>query len=212
MKDANFIIDRSSFITEQFDRYLFPLGLQASAALGPAGPVIPVAGVSEIPFLAVQVGMNPRAGRVLDFLGGFVRRGPVAARVVPQREQRAREGARRPLVGRGAFEFVERHAAILDVVSLNGFHSGCRCVQASCVSQRKPRGGILRERNMREINDFSIVRREAAWISACVVPALVLSRLVEDKGEQTLFVSIVFYAFTGALRAAFAAWRGRQLR
>src|SRR5262249_50412516 len=50
---------------------------------------IPVAGVPEIAFLAVQIRVNPGAGGILDLLRDFVRSRPVALCVVPERpEQR----------------------------------------------------------------------------------------------------------------------------
>jgi len=60
---------------------------------------------------------------------------------------------------------------------------------------------------MRDPSDFSIVLREVVWFSACVVAAIAVSKFVEDKGNQTPFVSGVFYLLSGVVRFAIRALR-----
>ncbi len=67
----------------------------ASAATGLMRLAIPVAGISEIAFLPVQVGVNPRAIAVVDVLRDAVRGRPVSTRVVPQRDEQRRDRRRR---------------------------------------------------------------------------------------------------------------------
>ena len=65
---------------------------------GTARASVPVGGVSDVPLLAVQVGVDPRAVRVADELQGIVCRLPVTLPVVPQSFQgRAEAGRRRGL-------------------------------------------------------------------------------------------------------------------
>lgn len=63
---------------------------------------------------------------------------------------------------------------------------------------------------MRDMEDFTAVLREAAWVGGSIAAPLAVSRFVEDKGEQTLFVSTVFYVVSGALRVALGAWRKKS--
>ena len=73
---------------------------------------IPVAGVPKVAFLAVQVRMHPRTRLIVHILRELVRPFPVAARVVPEREQQrwyrwcGRSRQRR-------LELVERHCVIV---------------------------------------------------------------------------------------------------
>jgi hypothetical protein len=62
---------------------------------------------------------------------------------------------------------------------------------------------------MRDHADFSIVLREVAWLSGCVVAAIALSEFVEDKGNQTPFVGGGFYLLSGVVRVAIRACRRR---
>lgn len=56
---------------------------------------------------------------------------------------------------------------------------------------------------MRDMTDFSRVFKECAWLLGCAATALVLPRLgLEDKGSQTLFVTISLYLLSGVARVA----------
>ena len=57
------------------------------------------------------------------------------------------------------------------------------------------------------MEDFTAVWREAAWVGGCIAAALAVSRFVEDKGEQALFLSTVFYVASGGLRVVRGVWR-----
>ena len=56
-----------------------------------SGAAIPVAGVREIPFFSMKVGVNPGPSLVLDLLRNRMGGVPVALRVFPHRAQRRRE-------------------------------------------------------------------------------------------------------------------------
>jgi hypothetical protein len=60
----------------------------------------------------MQVGMNPRSGRVVDVLRYFVRSRPISLGVMPEGEQWTGDGWRGRGVERGQ-EFVECHRANL---------------------------------------------------------------------------------------------------
>ena len=72
---------------QQCGRDLFPLGLERGAADCLAGAVVPVGSVARVPFFPVQVGMNPRACRIIDVLGDSMGRVPVSTGVVPERQK-----------------------------------------------------------------------------------------------------------------------------
>jgi hypothetical protein len=62
---------------------------------------------------------------------------------------------------------------------------------------------------VRETKDFSGVWREGTWLLGCVGAALALSHFVEDKGDQTAFVSAVLYVLSGGIRLGARALRNR---
>ncbi len=72
---------------QQLARDRLALGVEGDAfrRRSPAGPDVPVAGVGEVAFLAVQVGVHPAARRPCILLGKLMRACPLAPRVVPQR-------------------------------------------------------------------------------------------------------------------------------
>lgn len=49
----------------------------------------------------------------------------------------------------------------------------------------------------------------AAWLSGCIVAAIAVSEFIEDKGNQTPFVSGAFYLLSGIVRLLIRAWRNR---
>jgi hypothetical protein len=63
---------------------------------------------------------------------------------------------------------------------------------------------------MRDMNDFGVVVREAAWLLGCVAAAIVVSSWVEDKGNQTPFVAVCFYLMAAGARLALKVWRQRS--
>src|SRR5215471_17457204 len=73
---------------QQFLRDLLPFLFERQRRYGLAGAAIPIRGVPRIAFLPVQVRVNPRGFGVVDILRNFVRRVPVALRIVPQRKER----------------------------------------------------------------------------------------------------------------------------
>ena len=62
---------------------------------------------------------------------------------------------------------------------------------------------------MREANDFGVVLREAVWLGGCVTGAFAFTQLTEDKGNQTLFLSALFYLFSSGIWVAVRTWRRR---
>jgi hypothetical protein len=48
-----------------------------------AGAVIPVTGIAQVAFLAVQVSMNPTAIGIVNFLGYFMGLLPISFGIVP---------------------------------------------------------------------------------------------------------------------------------
>ena len=78
-------------LAEQRTRDSVPLGIQRIRRHELTRAVIPICGVSEIAFFPVQVGVDPRAGPVLDAVCHLVCFIPVALRVVPQRLKRRRD-------------------------------------------------------------------------------------------------------------------------
>ena len=98
----------SLLFSEQRRRDLRPLVGECDTLHGlrPPGARIPIAGVAEVAFFAMQVGVNPRAVAPAIFLGARVRAVPIAARVVPERLQGTRRVRRRGRVARdGLLEF-----------------------------------------------------------------------------------------------------------
>src|SRR5438309_11944282 len=90
--------DSASPLWQQRSGDALPLGVERIACDVAAGALVPVAGVSEVAFLAVKVRVDPRAARIVDVLCDGVRAVPVAARVVPERTEENRH--RRRLGGR----------------------------------------------------------------------------------------------------------------
>src|ERR671939_273835 len=82
---------RSAFAGEHCQRDLFPLDIERLLALRLARAAVPVARITEIAFLAMQICMNPCAGRIVDVLRNLVGRVPVTLGVVPQRTKRKRQ-------------------------------------------------------------------------------------------------------------------------
>ena len=70
---------------------------------------IPVAGVPEIPFLSMKVGVNPRPGFVLDFLRNRMRSAPVSLRVFPHRPECRREVSGRSQLRERRAKLFESH-------------------------------------------------------------------------------------------------------
>jgi hypothetical protein len=69
---------------------------------------VPVPGVSQITFRAMQVGMHPRSRAVLDVLSYPVRLDPISIRRMPQSSQNRRDGWRFG-VAKSGFEFFDCH-------------------------------------------------------------------------------------------------------
>lgn len=54
---------------------------------------------------------------------------------------------------------------------------------------------------MRDMNDFSGVRREGAWILGCIAAAVAFCYLAPEYGyDPVLFFSVLFYGLTAATR------------
>ena len=54
---------------------------------------------------------------------------------------------------------------------------------------------------MRDMNDFSGVRREAVWIVGCVIAAVAFCYAAPDYGYSPVpFFSLLFYGLTAAVR------------
>jgi len=89
---------------QQRGRNLLPLHLERLTTLWFPRAAIPVSRVRQVTFLAVEVGVNPRAGLVVDILSHLMRRVPITLRIVPERTQRRRERRGRAGVGNRSFE------------------------------------------------------------------------------------------------------------
>jgi len=55
------------------------------------GPPVPVSGIGEVAFLAVQIGVHPRSVCAAFLLHDLMRTVPVTVRVLPQRLQKRRQ-------------------------------------------------------------------------------------------------------------------------
>jgi len=69
---------------QQFPGDLGPFGLDAARGNRAARASVPIAGVGQVAFLAVKIGMHPRPIGAPVRLGGLVRGGPIAAAVMPK--------------------------------------------------------------------------------------------------------------------------------
>src|SRR6187455_842220 len=78
---------RSGGVVEEFAGEGGPLVIQGSVEGRAACLAVPVAGVAQVAFLAVQVGVDASAVRPADVIRELVRSVPVAAAVQPQRAQ-----------------------------------------------------------------------------------------------------------------------------
>jgi hypothetical protein len=56
---------------------------------------------------------------------------------------------------------------------------------------------------MREMNDFSAVLREGAWIAGCIGLAAAYLSMTPDGLDPVVFLSIFLYGLTGLLRFGF---------
>ena len=57
---------------------------------------------------------------------------------------------------------------------------------------------------MREMKDFTGVRKEGAWVAACVTAAIALCYLAPEYGYSPVwFFSVLFYVISGLLRLLF---------
>src|SRR5438067_6919022 len=87
----------------------FPFFLQGCGRGGAAGAAVPAAGVAQIAFDAVQVGVRPGAVRVRLLLRALMRQVPVALGFPPQRLRRHAQPLGRRLFGERAFVGFEIH-------------------------------------------------------------------------------------------------------
>ena len=85
------LIAAVSGFTQEGRRNFLPFRIEAGAAFRLLRAPVPIAGVSKIPFLPVQIRMNPGACRIVDVLCDFVRGVPVTFRIVPKRAEWRRE-------------------------------------------------------------------------------------------------------------------------
>src|SRR5262249_18234949 len=76
---------------KQVERDAPPLEVERVGRDRLTGAFVPVGGVAEIAFLAMQVRMHPGGVRILDVLGEMMRSVPFAARIVPQRAHERRK-------------------------------------------------------------------------------------------------------------------------
>ena len=89
---ASFVVeDGGPGAKEAVDTIRVPFFVQRIVRGGLAGASIPIAGIPEIAFLSMKVGVNPRARLVLDLLRNRMGGAPIAFRVFPHRPKSRRK-------------------------------------------------------------------------------------------------------------------------
>src|SRR5271169_95293 len=110
-------------LTQQGPRDRLPLLLQRCGRERAAGAPIPAAGIRQIAFDAVQVGVRPGAFRVGLLLRALMSQMPIALGFPPQRLRRHAEVLGRGVVGKRAFVSLEIHRFSSSSERLSGIYN-----------------------------------------------------------------------------------------